>query len=319
MQAHYLSIALIPLALALDFAAGDPPLPAHPVRLMGWSANRLEPVFRNMKFSPETAGALFAAGLVGGTFLFVLALAAIASLLHPLLGLFIQVLILYTCLAPRCLYDEAMKVRRALADKNIEKARTRISMLVSRDVKNLDETGITRAAVETVAENFVDGVLSPMFYAAILGAPGAAAFKMASTLDSMVGYKNEYYLSFGKASARLDDFLNWLPARLSVPIISLTALLMTNTGKRAFETARLEGNKSESPNAGLPEASFAGALGVKIGGPGVYHGRLIEKPFIGGDFPPPSASDIEKAADLMLLAALVCAVPMTGIFFLIFF
>ncbi|MBS3759767.1 MAG: cobalamin biosynthesis protein CobD [Desulfobacterales bacterium] len=317
MTALYLSWTLIPLALAIDLAVGDPPWLPHPVRAMGWAASRLEPVFRRLQLPLELSGLLFAASLVSGCFLATLILVAAATSVHPLLGLILQILIIYFCLAPRCLYDEAMSVRNFLASGDTEKARLQIGMLVSRDVRTLDETGIARAGVETVAENFVDGVLSPLFYAAILGAPGAMAFKMASTLDSMVGYKNERYMSFGKASARLDDLLNWIPARLAIPVVAIAAQMMFHTGGQAFRTALREGKNHESPNAGRPEAAFAGALRVKINGPNIYHGQYLNKPWIGLGFNSPKPSDIEKAGQLMVLSSLIGLVLMVALYFLL--
>lgn len=318
MSAAAFAWAILPLALVIDLAIGDPPRLPHPIRLMGRGINRLEPRFRKLAMPLKISGGLFAASLVGGCFLTILALVAAAAWVHPVLGIIIQIFIIYTCLAPRCLYDEAMQVRKLLAEGDVENARRRVGMLVSRDVKHLDDTGIARSAVETVAENFVDGVLSPLFYAALLGAPGAAAFKMASTLDSMVGYKNPHYRNFGKASARLDDLLNWIPARLSIPIISLAARMLLNTGGRAFQTALHEGKNHQSPNAGRPEAAFAGALGVKLNGPNIYHGRYVDKPWIGKDFRPPVPADIEKAGHLMIMATLLSAVLMTGLHILAF-
>lgn len=304
---------VLPAAVAIDLAAGDPPGLPHPVRLMGRAVERLEPVFRKFSLPPGLSGFLFALCLVGSCFLVTLALVLAASAWHPLLGVLVQLGIIYTCLSSRCLYDEALRVRNLLASGDIEKARAHVGMLVSRDVNGLDGSAVARAGVETVAENFVDGVLSPLFYAAILGAPGAAAFKMASTLDSMVGYKNERYFDFGRASARLDDLLNWIPARLSIPVIALSAGLLLSTGRQSFQTALREGKNHSSPNAGIPEAAFAGALGVKINGPGMYHGRLVEKPWIGEAFAPPRPADIEKAGDLMLIATLTGMCAVTGL------
>jgi len=309
---------MLPLALVIDLAVGDPPWLPHPIRLMGWGIKRLEPFFRKLRLPLTVSGVLFAAVMVGAAFLAAFALVAAAAWVHPVLGVIIQVLIIYTCLAPRCLHDEAMHVRRSLAAGETENARNRIGLLVSRDVRHLDGTGIARATVETVAENFVDGVLSPLFYAALLGAPGAAAFKMASTLDSMVGYKNDRYRHFGRASARLDDLLNWIPARLSLPIIAVAARMLFNTGGRAFQTALNEGKNHQSPNAGRPEAAFAGALGVKINGPNIYYGQYVDKPWIGKDFRPPVPADIEKAGHLMIMATLLSAVLMTGLHVLVF-
>jgi adenosylcobinamide-phosphate synthase len=148
-------------------------------------------------------------------------------------------------------------------------------------------------------------VLSPLFFAAIGGAPLAMAFKMVNTLDSMVGYKNEAYYYFGWAAARLDDVLNFIPARLSVPVIALAAQLLGGSGRRALRTAWAEGANHTSPNAGRPEAAFAGALGVKINGPNTYGGILVKKPFIGIRFREVEVDDIRKACDLMMVSALL--------------
>ena len=177
-------------------------------------------------------------------------------------------------------------------------------MIVGRQVDTLDETGVVSAAVETVAENYVDGFLSPLFFYFLGGVPLALAYKMVNTLDSMVGYKNERYLLFGRVAAHIDDVANYIPARLSVVIISLGAFLLSSErGKRSFLTAIKEGRSHKSPNAGYPEAAFAGALAVKLGGPNYYHGTLVEKPFIGSRFARPGIDKIAMACDLMLIAS----------------
>ena len=308
---------ILPLALIIDLAAGDPYWLPHPVRLMGWAAKGLEPAFRNFSIPLELSGFLFAGALLAASYLATLGLVLGLGAIHPFLALIGQVFIVYTCLAPRCLHDEAMKVRKLLTSGEISAARKQVGMLVSRDTRSLDETGITRAAIETVAENFVDGVLSPIFYAAVLGAPGAVAFKMASTLDSMVGYKNDKYLQFGKASARLDDILNWIPARLSIPVTAIAAGLLFHRGRSSFQTVRRESSRHHSPNAGRPEAAFAGALGVKINGPNIHHGKQVDKPWIGKDFNPPVPADIEKAAQLMIISTLVGFLAVMGLDFLL--
>jgi adenosylcobinamide-phosphate synthase len=177
-------------------------------------------------------------------------------------------------------------------------------MIVGRQTDTLDERGVTRACVETVAENFVDGFLSPLFFAVIGGVPLAIAYKMVNTLDSMVGYKNETYFYFGRASARTDDVANFIPARLSVLIISLGAALFSfNQGILAFKTGFSQGDLHKSPNAGYPEAAFSGALWVRLGGPSTYHGTRVEKPIIGRSFNDPEKGKIKQACDLMMLAS----------------
>ncbi|MFW6081054.1 MAG: adenosylcobinamide-phosphate synthase CbiB [Desulfosalsimonas sp.] len=298
---------VIPAALSLDLLLGDPSWLPHPVRLMGLAAERAEAFFRRIVKNPFTAGLAFAAVLVCGAYLAAVCLVHAAGLIHPAAGTVCEIILLYTCLSARCLYTEAKKVHAALVSGDQQKARDLVAMLVSRDTDQMDEAGVSRAAVETVAENFVDGVLSPLFFAVLLGVPGAIAFKMISTLDSMVGYKTERYERFGKTSARLDDAANWLPARLSIPVISAAAQITLKTGRRSFVTAISEGKNHKSPNAGRPEAAFAGALGVKLIGPGRYHGIHVEKPWIGAAFALPAKDHIPEAARLMLISTLISA------------
>ena len=159
--------------------------------------------------------------------------------------------------------------------------------------------------METVAENLVDGVVSPLFYAAIGGAPLATAFKMVSTLDSMIGYKNDRYRRFGTVAARLDDAANFLPSRLCAPVIAAAAQMLFGTGRRALATSLRDRRRHASPNSGIPEAAFAGALGVRLGGPGFYQGMCVDKPFIGAEFPDADAGHIKPAGDLMVLSAVL--------------
>ena len=185
----------------------------------------------------------------------------------------------------------------------MDEARKKVAMVVGRDVEKYDAGQIARAVVETVAENLVDGVTAPLFFAALGGAPLAVAYKMANTLDSMVGYKNEAYLQFGKASARIDDILNFIPARTSVLVISLASQILSGSGGRSLKTAVREGAHHSSPNAGFPEAAFAGALAVKLNGPNYYQGKLVNKPYIGVHFGPTGPAHIKKACDIMLLSS----------------
>ncbi|MFP4194127.1 MAG: adenosylcobinamide-phosphate synthase CbiB [Desulfobacterales bacterium] len=303
---------IILAALGLDLILGDPRWLPHPVRLMGLAAERGEVFFRGLVKNQFTAGLAFAAALILGAFFLTAGAVFLAGLLHPAAAVILEILLIYTCISPKCLYKEAVKVHAALAAGDQEKARGLVAMLVSRDTDQMNEEQISRAAVETVAENFVDGVVSPVFFAVLLGAPGAVAFKMISTLDSMVGYRTEKYEKFGKASARADDAANWIPARLSVPVISLAAALLFKTGKRTFAAAAAEGRNHKSPNAGYPEAAFAGALGVRLIGPGIYHGRLVENPWIGAGFPLPGPNHIMSAARLMLASTVIAALASTA-------
>ena len=198
-----------------------------------------------------------------------------------------------------------MEVKRCLEQKKFQAAKGKVAMIVGRDIDHYKEEGLARATVETVAENLVDGVTAPLLFAAIGGAPLALAYKMINTLDSMVGYKNEAYHLFGKASARIDDILNYIPARLTAPIIALAAQMLSGCGERSLKTAVCEGANHRSPNAGYPEAAFAGALALKLNGPNYYNGKLVDKPFIGVRFGRSTPGHIKKACDLMMLSSLL--------------
>ncbi len=292
-------------AFVLDLILGDPLWLFHPVRWMGSSISRMEPVFRQLKIPLVISGALFTGSLVLGAWGIAALLMQLAGILHPACRLILETLLIYYCISPSSLGKAAGAVDDALISGGLPKARKKISLIVGRDTEHLSEQGVIRAAVETVAENLVDGLISPLFYAAIGGAPLAIAYRMVNTLDSMVGYRNDAYLHFGKASARLDDIANFIPARLSVPVVALAAQLLSGSGMRAFKTAFHEGAHHASPNSGYPEAAFAGALSVKLNGPSSYHGRLVDKSHIGIAFGNVRQSDIRKARDLMLLCSLL--------------
>jgi len=208
-----------------------------------------------------------------------------------------------------------MAVFRALSQTRLDDAKAKVSLIVGRDVENLNPDGISRATVETVGENLVDGVISPLFYAAMGGAPLAMAYKMINTLDSMIGYKNDKYLDFGKVAARIDDIANFIPARISILVISVAAKILTGHGARALQTALTEGANHTSPNAGYSEAAFAGALEVRLGGPNYYHGRLVSKPYLGIPFKQINRNHIKKACDLMMLSALIWMVVLVVILY----
>jgi adenosylcobinamide-phosphate synthase len=294
---------ILPAAFALDITLGDPPYLPHPVRWMGQAIEKLESPFRRIKVSLIVSGALYAAVLILGTWLLTFLVLAAVDRIHPLFKTLLDIVLIYYCISIRSLEDAAMEVKQCLARKKNQAARDKVAMIVGRDVDNYNAEGLARATVETVAENLVDGVTAPLFFAAIGGAPLALAYKMANTLDSMVGYKNETYYLFGKASAKIDDVLNYVPARLTVPIIALAAQILAGCGMRSLRTGICEGAHHASPNAGYPEAAFAGALALKLNGPNYYNGKRVEKPFIGVRFGRSSPRHIKKACDLMLLAS----------------
>jgi len=294
---------ILPAAFALDIMLGDPRGLPHPVRWMGKAIERLETPFRRLNFNLTFCGMLYAAVLILGTWLLTFLVLAAAHRVHPFLNTLVEIILIYYCISIRSLEDAAMEVKQCLQQKKIQAAREKVAMIVGRDIDNYKEDGLARATVETVAENLVDGVTAPLFFAAIGGAPLALAYKMSNTLDSMVGYKNQTYQQFGKASARIDDFLNYLPARLTVPVVALAAQILSGCGKRSLMTAVCEGANHASPNAGFPEAAFAGALAVKLNGPNYYNGKLVDKPYIGVRFGNTSTEHIKKACDIMMLAS----------------
>ncbi len=294
---------ILPAAFALDIMLGDPRYLPHPVRWMGKTIERLEPPFRRIHFNLTFCGALYAVVLILGTWLLTFLVLAAAHRVHPFLKTLLDIILIYYCISIRSLDDAAMEVEQCLVQKKAQAARKKVAMIVGRDIDNYKEDGLARATVETVAENLVDGVTAPLFFAAIGGAPLALAYKMTNTLDSMVGYKNQTYQQFGKAAARIDDVLNYIPARLTVPVIALAAQILSGRGERSLATAVCEGAHHASPNAGYPEAAFAGALAVKLNGPNYYNGKLVDKPYIGKRFGKTSPDHIRKACDIMLLSS----------------
>jgi len=303
---------ILPAAFALDIMLGDPRYLPHPVRWMGKAIERLEPPFRKLPFNLSFSGALYAAVLILGTWLLTFLILAAAHRVHPFLKTLLEIILIYYCISTRSLADAAMDVKQCLRERKIQAARKKVALIVGRDIDNYKEEGLARATVETVAENLVDGVTAPLFFAAIGGAPLALAYKMTNTLDSMVGYKNQAYRQFGQASAKIDDVLNYLPARLTVPVIALAAQILSGCGQRSLRTAVCEGANHASPNAGYPEAAFAGALSVKLNGPNFYNGKLVDKPYIGVLFGRSTPGHLKKACDLMMLASVLWLLVVWG-------
>jgi len=289
-------------ACGLDLLLGDPHGMPHPVRCIGAVAEGLAGRLRIRLPNRRLAGAVLTATVVGGTYLGALSFMALVRLAGPHAALAAHVVLIYTTLAVRDLVGEAAAVARRLEHGDLAGARRQVARIVGRDTDALDEAGVTRAAVESVAESTVDGILSPLFYALLGGAPLALAFKAASTLDSMYGYRDAERRDFGWASARLDDVANYVPARIALLVVPLAALVCGRRPWRALRTAWRDGAKHPSPNAGLSEAAFAGALGVRLGGPSTYAGRRVSKPWIGETLREIRTEDIRSACGLTLVA-----------------
>lgn len=289
------------LAILLDLLLGDPRWLPHPVQGIGWLAQRSEAPLRRLVPNPKLAGVIAVLWVVGSTTLIGLGLLKGTALLHPLAGDLASILLLYTCLATRSLHDHALAVYRPLMAGDLAAARQRVSWLVGRDTEQLDEGEVTRAAVESVAENTVDGCTAPLLFACLGGPLGALAYKAISTLDSTFGYKNERYLQFGWASARLDDLANLLPARLTALLVVPAALLLRLDASNAWRIFVRDRHNHPSPNGGQIEATVAGALGVRLGGVNSYFGQPSTRPFMGDPLQLLQARHILQAVRLMWL------------------
>jgi len=313
-----MTFLLLPLAFLLDLLLGDPQWFPHPVRLVGKLASSTEALFRGMTFLPlRMAGALTVAMVITSTVVTVLAVEVLAFVLHPIVGIAVSVLLLYFAIAPRDLYDHAAAVRNALRAGDLELARRKVAMMVGRDTLTLDEEGVARATVESVAENTSDGVSAPLFYG-LLGPAGAWLYKASNTLDSMFGYRNERYREFGWASARFDDFMNYLPSRLTVLAVAAAAFILRLDPQGAFRAVKAGARMHESPNAGYPEAAFAGALGVTLGGERSYGGVTKAVPTLGLRNGAMDADTITRAMRLMYAASALFLAAGSGVLFVFY-
>ncbi|MFH1057252.1 MAG: adenosylcobinamide-phosphate synthase CbiB [Pseudomonadota bacterium] len=295
---------VILLALAADAALGDPPAWPHLVRLMGRAIAGLEAWLRARYATPaelRLAGVALCLAVVGGFGWGAYLLLLLAGGLWWLLGLAVAALLAFECLALGQLWREAQAVNRPLLAGDLNQARQSLAMIVGRDTAALDEAGVRRALIETVAENFNDGIVAPLFYLALGGPALAVAYKAVNTLDSMVGYKNERYADLGLCSARMDDVAGYLPARLSAALLSAACLLAGLEAQAAWRGALSDHGAHKSPNSGWPEAAAAAALGVRLGGPNFYGGVLVEKPWLNPQGRDPLAADV--SAMLRLYAA----------------
>ncbi|NTU54203.1 MAG: cobalamin biosynthesis protein [Chlorobiaceae bacterium] len=298
-----MNLLLMPAAFLLDLLLGDPQWFPHPVRLLGMLASGAERFFRSRTVLPlRVAGVLTAATVIGMTVGVVQLLLWQAARFHPVAGLVVSVLLLYFAIAPRDLAAHAGAVRRALLAGDLPLARQKVSMMVGRDTLSLDQEGVSRAAVESVAENTSDGVTAPLFYGLFFGPAGAWLYKASNTLDSMFGYRNERYLEFGWASARFDDLMNFLPSRMTVLAVAAAAFILRLDPVFSIRSVRAGARLHESPNAGYPESAFAGALGVTLGGTRSYGGVMKTVPTLGLRNGAMDASTIGRATRLMYVS-----------------
>ena len=287
----------------LDTLFGDPPWLPHPVVLMGKAISALEKRLRaRLPQTPQgelLGGAVVAFTLPVGTFLLTSLVCLGAAKLSPWLGLAVQMFWCGQALAAKGLAQESTNVYRALIKPDLHAARKAISRIVGRDTQNLTLEGVTKAAVETVAENASDGVIAPLLYMLLGGAPLALTYKAINTMDSMLGYKNEKYLYFGRAAAKLDDAANYLPSRLAGLLWCAAAALTGNSPKGAWRIWRRDRRNHASPNSAQTESACAGALGVQLAGPAYYFGEYYAKPTIGDPLRPIEPEDIRRANRMM--------------------
>ena len=296
----------------LDLLIGDPEGFPHPVRWIGSLISGLTSKLLNEEDSPEKKRRR---GLLTVFIVITISVTITALIIHvsytlcSYLGIIIEAVITYQCLAAKSLYVESMKVYYALED-SVEAGRKAVSMIVGRDTAALDEQGVTKAAVETVAENTSDGVIAPMFYLAISGPVLGICYKAINTMDSMIGYKNDKYLDFGRYAAKLDDIVNFLPARISAWLMIFSCHFLGKDynaaeAKRIFKRDRFN---HASPNSAQTESVCAGAFGLQLAGPASYFGEVVEKKYIGDKSREICPEDIKKANRLMFATSIICEV-----------
>lgn len=321
VDSHALLIVVV--ALLLDALIGDPDWLwkrlAHPVVLIGTMIGWLDRTLNRDDWSETTKKV---AGIVA--VLFLIAVAGLVGLLleAPLRqlpgGWVITAVLAATLIAQRSLYDHVARVRDAFASGGLKEAREKVSLIVGRDPQTLDEAGVCRAAIESSAENFSDGVVAPVFWLALLGLPGLLIYKTINTADSMIGHLTPLHRSFGWAAARLDDVLNLVPARLSGLLIALVAPIVLGSVKQAIAVMRRDAGKHRSPNAGWPESAMAAAIGVALAGPRSYGGKITDDPYLNAEVRSEATpADIGRALRVMIAACALQAVIYAALAFVV--
>ncbi len=311
-----LSLIALAIGFILDLIIGDPIGWPHIVLGYGKLIPFFEKVLR--KAFPKTNYGELTAGIFLVVIMCLIPLAVSIGILYlcqmvsPWLRVAVESILVWQCISLRSLRVASLTVYKPLIENDLPAARLAVAEIVGRDTENLDTPGVTRAAVETVAENTGDGVISPLLFLTIGGAPLGLMFKAVSTMDSMVGYKNDAYLFFGRAGAKLDDILNFIPARLAGIFMVMSAYLSGLNGKNAWRIFRRDRKNHKSPNSAHTEAACAGALGIQLGGNGIYFGKLVEKPTIGDDNQKANPEDIVRTNRLMygtaILFILLCLI-----------
>lgn len=309
-----MTISLVALVMGyiLDLIFGDPYWMPHPVRFIGNLISILEKVIR--RFMPKTkrgeyiGGIILTVMVVSISMVIPLVIILMAKSINTYLALTVETFMCYQILATKSLKVESMKVYDELAKNDLPSARKAVSMIVGRDTKDLTFSGVAKAAVETVAENTSDGIIAPMIFIAIGGAPMGFFYKAINTMDSMVGYKNEKYINFGRFAAKLDDVVNYLPARISAYEMILSSFFLRYDYKNAFKIYKRDRYNHASPNSAQTESVCAGALDVQLAGNAYYFGKLYEKPTIGDHIREINYDDIKKANRLLYCTSFISIV-----------
>lgn len=304
----------------LDLIFGDPHSLPHPICLIGNFISFLERNLRKI-FGFSNNGLLFGGGVlvlivISTCFVLPYALLYLAGMVNPWLAFALETLMFYQIFATKCLRDESMKVYYALQKGDLDEARLMLSWIVGRDTKNLSEAEVTKGAVETIAENTADGIIAPMFYMFLGGAPLAFLYKGINTMDSMVGYKNEKYLYFGRCAAKLDDVANFIPARITGVLMIGAAYFLNLDVQGAWKTFWRDRYNHLSPNSAMTESVAAGALNIQLGGGHFYFGKWVHKDTIGDDIRPVKAEDIVATNKLLYMTAILSLILFTLIYLL---
>ncbi|MER0281879.1 adenosylcobinamide-phosphate synthase CbiB [Clostridioides difficile] len=313
-----MNILSIYIGYVADLIVGDPYSFPHPVRFIGKLINFTQGIIRKVFKSDKQlkfGGFILWFITVGITYLITYAIVKLFSF-SGLLSVVVNGFIIYTTLATKCLKDEALKIYNVLKTGDIEKSRTQLSYIVGRDTTTLSESEIIRATVETVAENTVDGIIAPMFYAFIGGAPLAMVYKAINTLDSTVGYKNEKYKDIGFASAKIDDVANYIPARISVVLMTIGSFFLRYNYRNCFKISIRDRKNHKSPNCAFSEGAVSGALGIQLGGTNVYFGEKVYKPTIGDKLREIDKEDIIKTNKIMYASSFVSILVFTLLYVL---
>ena len=313
-------IPALPLLLgfAFDAVLGDPYSMPHPIRLIGNLIAYLEKYIRKHFHKLRFGGAVLAIIVILCSAGIPAVLLMICYHINLILGILTESILCYYMLAARCLHDESMKVYRAFQNHDTESARKAVSMIVGRDTAVLDDAGIIRAAVETVAENTSDGVTAPLFYMALGGAVGGCFYKAVNTMDSMLGYRNEKYIDIGRFPAKFDDVLNFIPSRLTALLMIAVCPVLKLDMKNAYRIWKRDRRKHASPNSAQTESACAGALHIRLAGDAYYFGELHKKEYIGDDDRPVENGDIRRTNQLMYLTAILMLIIAVSIRILIF-